>query len=260
MTLDQRPAPPAEPPDSTRWYDIGFRFTPRQALLLLAFLAVGVAFSYLVDWVISTFVDLDSERITEWIDGFGLLAPAVYIALLAVAIIFSPLPSVPINIAGGLAFGVFFGALYTMIGGMIGATVNFALARRFGRAWVERRLGAQATAHIDQLAERMGFRIIFFMRLIPLFNFDWVSYAAGLTSLSFRRYALASVLGMIPPVLGIMYVGDNLLSHPGRSSAMFTALVVWSALPPVAFLLWAGWKATHRRIRGIPKEPDPTPD
>lgn len=260
MTLDQRPAPASEEPASPRWYDVGFRFTPKQALMLLGLLVMGVAFSLAVDWVVSNFVHLDSERIRDWIDGFGLLAPAAYIALLAASIIFSPLPTVPVNIAGGLAFGVFFGAIYTITGGMIGATVNFALSRRFGRSFVERRLGAQVTSQIDQLAERMGFRIIFFMRLIPLFNFDWVSYAAGLTSLSFKRYFVASVLGMIPPVIGIVYVGHTLLSHPGRSAAVFNLLIAWSALPPVAFLLWTGWKATHRRIRGVPKDAAPDRD
>lgn len=231
------------------WYDLGFNFTTRQALILLGLLAVGVAVSFGFDWLVTRFVNLDAERIQRWIDGFGLLAPIAYIALLSLTVIFTPLPSVPVDIAGGLAFGLVMGTVYTIIGGMIGATVNFYVARRLGRGFVERRLGRQAMAQIDSLVERMGARLIFLTRLIPLFNFDWVSYAAGLTRMRFRAYALSSVLGMTPPVIGIVYVGDVLLSHPDRSALVFSALVVWSAIPPVVFLLWAGARAARRRLR-----------
>lgn len=232
-----------------RWWDLGFSFTPRQAIFLLVFLAFGVAVSYALDWVIAQFIRLDEQWIVAWIDGFGALGPIVYILILASTIIFTPLPSVVVDIAGGLAFGVLLGTVYTMIGGMLGATINFYVARRLGRHWVERRLGKKAMDQIDGLAERMGAKLIFLTRLIPLFNFDWVSYAAGLTRISFRSYFVASVLGMLLPVIGIVYVGDVKLSHPGRSNLVFTALVVWSALPVVSFLAWAGIQALRQRVR-----------
>ena len=232
------------------WYDLGFNFTTRQALFLLGFLAFGVAVSYALDWVIAQFIRLDEQRIVDWIERFGVLGPVVYMLILASTIIFTPLPSVIVDIAGGLAFGVLLGTVYTMLGGMLGATVNFYVARRLGRHFVERRLGQQAMNQIDGLADRMGAKLIFLTRLIPLFNFDWVSYAAGLTRISFKTYAVASALGMLLPVIGIVYVGDVKLSHPGRSSLVFTALVVWSALPVVIFLAWAGFQSLRRRLRG----------
>jgi uncharacterized membrane protein YdjX (TVP38/TMEM64 family) len=253
-TASQQVEPPESPLPASEerrpWYDLGFSFTPRGALILLGLLAAGVAFSFALDWLVSRFIDLDAERIERWIDGFGLLAPLVYMALLASTIIFTPLPSVPVDIAGGLAFGVVLGTLYTMIGGMTGATVNFYVARRLGRGFVERKLGRQAMEQIDGLAERMGAKLVFLTRLIPLFNFDWVSYAAGLTRISYRTYAIASALGMLLPVIGIVYVGDVLLTHPGRSALVFTGLVVFSAIPPLAFLIWVGVRALGRRTRG----------
>jgi len=236
------------------WYDLGLTFTPRTALILLGLLAVGVAFSYALDFVISRFVRLDEERIVGWIENFGALGPVVYILLLASTIIFTPLPSVVVDIAGGLAFGTFLGTIYTLAGGMLGATVNFYISRRLGRGFVERRLGQRAMTQIDMYAERMGAKLIFLTRLIPLFNFDWVSYAAGLTRITYRSYAIASLLGMLLPVIGIVYVGDVKLSHPGRSSLVFTLLVIWSALPPLIFLVWMGLQALRRRLRGTHPE------
>lgn len=261
MTSHTNTVPPPAPPAERRrpWWDLGITFTTRQAIFLLLFLAGGVAFSLILDQVINRFVNLDPEDVERWIDGFGVLAPLVYIGLLASTIIFTPLPSVPVDIAGGLAFGLFVGTLYTLLGGMIGATINFYVARRLGRGFVERKVGAQAMAQIDSFADRAGARFIVATRLIPLFNFDWISYAAGLTMMPYRTYALASLLGMTPPVIGIVYVGDVLLTHPGRSTAVFTLLVVWSAVPPVLFLLWTSIQALKRRARRAPALPPSPP-
>jgi uncharacterized membrane protein YdjX (TVP38/TMEM64 family) len=181
--------------------------------------------------------------------GFGALGPIIYTLLLAATIVVTPLPSVVVIGAGGLAFGTLLGTVYTIAGGMLGATINFFIARRLGRGFVERRLGDRAMAQIDVYADRMGAKLVFLTRLIPLFNFDWVSYAAGLTRMKFESYAVASVLGMLLPVIGMVYVGDVKLSHPGRSSLVFTMLVIWSALPPLAFLTWAGVRSIAGRLR-----------
>jgi uncharacterized membrane protein YdjX (TVP38/TMEM64 family) len=257
VQIEQPPAPPSvEVQSKSRpWYDLGLTITPKTAVLLLALLAVGVVFSFAVDFVISRFVHLDEARIAGWIEDFGALGPIAYILLLASTVIFSPLPSVVVNIAGGLAFGTLFGTIFTIAGGMLGATVNFYIARRLGRGFVERRLGERAMSQIDLYADRMGLKLIFLTRLIPLFNFDWVSYAAGLTRIGYRGYAIASVLGMLLPVIGIVYVGDVKLSHPGRSSLVFSILVLWSALPPIAALTWAGARAISRWLRRRTDEP-----
>jgi uncharacterized membrane protein YdjX (TVP38/TMEM64 family) len=243
--------PPAvEPARRTPWWDFGFTFTAKQAWVLLALLALGVLVTYGVDWAVSQFIDLDEKRIEAWVHGFGALGPLVLVAIEAGTVVFTPVPTVPIDIAGGLAFGVFPGTLYVLTGAMIGATIDFYLARRLGRGFVERKLGRRVMESIDSVAIRMGAKLIFFTRLCPLFNFKWVSYAAGLTRIPYRTYAVWSLLGTLGPTIAILYVGEVLVSHPTRSALVFTALVVWSAVPPVAFLLFAGYRAVHRRVRG----------
>lgn len=231
------------------WWDLGLSFTPRRALALLAFLALGVAVSTGLDWVVSRFVDFQAEDVDRWIGRFGVLGPVAYILLLTATIVIPPLPSVPVDIAGGLAFGVVLGTVYTLMGAMIGGTFNFYVARWTGRGVLERRLGRHAVEQIDAYMDRMGVRLIVATRLIPLFDYDLVSYAAGLTRMPFRSYALATLAGLVLPVVAIVYVGHTLLSHPGRSAAAFAALVVWSATPPVIFLVVTGTRTLARRLR-----------
>lgn len=246
---------PSGAPVRRPWYDPGFHFTPRQALTLLALLVIGVAASFALDWALSHFIEPDAEQIQRWVDRFGPVAPLAFIILEAVTVIFTPLPSVPVDIAGGLAFGWLLGTLYTLTGAMLGATIDFLLARRLGRRFLAGKLGSKAMREVDAIAEQMGAKLIFLMRLLPLFNFKWVSYGAGLTRIRYRTYAIFSLLGTLLPTLAIVYVGDVLLTHPGRSALVFSGLVAWSAVPPVLFLLWAGSRALMRRLRGAPASP-----
>ncbi|MBI2941092.1 MAG: TVP38/TMEM64 family protein [Chloroflexi bacterium] len=214
------------------------RPTRKQAMSLLAVALASVALSFVVDRVFGVVLPLDPLVLRDWLRGWGAAAPLIYIGLMALAIVVTPIPSVPLDIAAGLVFGLFWGTVYTLIGAQLGATICFALARRFGRPWVERRLPRQAVASIDQMVDRLGASTLFLMRLLPVFNFDWVSYAAGLTRLSFRTFTLATFGGMLAPVIAIVAVGDALISNPGRAALIFGLLVLLAVLPLVGWIAW----------------------
>ncbi len=209
--------------------------TRRHAVYLLAFVLASLMVSYLAERLFGLWVDLNPTAIRGWLQGWGALAPAVYVTLMVLAIVFTPIPSVPLDVAAGLAFGLFWGTVWTLVGAEIGALIAFWLARRLGRGWLARRLGAERIAKVDALTERMGGRAVFLMRLLPAFNFDWVSYAAGLTSISARTFAVATFFGMLPPVVAIVAVGDLLLTDPALSALVFGVLLLAWALP---FLWW----------------------
>ena len=146
-----------------------------------------MAFSYALDWVIGRFVHLDEQQIVGWIDDLGILGPIAYMLLLASTIILTPLPSVVVDIAGGLAFGTALGTVYTIAGAMLGATVNFYIARRLGRGLLERRLKPRTLQLIDGLAERLGGRGLFVMRLEPLASADHATVIAAIAP-NLQRY------------------------------------------------------------------------
>ncbi len=89
----------------------------------------------------------------------------------------------------------------------------------------------ETVAVIDGLARRLDGRALLAMRIEPLFNFKWVSYAAGLTALPYRVYAMATFLETARPALGIAYVGATLLPNPGRSALLLGLLSLGTLLP-----------------------------
>lgn len=226
---------------------MGLRRQEAKWLLILAL--ASIIAGLLIDFVVGQAISLEPERIGDWLDGLGFWAPAIYMIILALAVVISPIPSVPLDIAAGLAFGLLWGVVYTLIGAEVGGLIAFGLARWLGRPWLARRLPAGAMSRIDDLAERLGGRALLVMRLLPVFNFDWVSYAAGLTTISTRVFAAATFVGMIPPVIAIVAVGATLPTRPALSAAIFGGLVLMVFVPILFALL------PKRRRSSVPDQP-----
>jgi uncharacterized membrane protein YdjX (TVP38/TMEM64 family) len=222
------------------------RVTRRRLLLLLAFGLVALLLFFVAERFLGERLNLDPESLRNWLDERGHAAPIIFMLLMIAAIVFSPIPSVPLDIAAGLAFGLFWGTIYTLIGAEIGATIAFLLARRLGRPGLERWAGDSAVRAVDRFADRVGWRGIAIMRLIPLFNFDWVSYAAGLSRMPIVSFMTATLLGMVIPVVAIVAVGDSLDASPSRAALIFGGLLLL-ALIPIAWWLLPRDRAVARR-------------
>lgn len=148
-------------------------------------------------------------NIQNYISGAGIWGPIVYILAMVIAIVIAPIPSSPLAIFAGNVFGVWFGMLLTMIGATLGATIAFYIARFFGRPIVVKFVSKEKLEKVEHyFSERNLVFAIFLLRLVPLPFFDAVSYAAGLTHVSFRGFALSTVFGLVPLVFLFSYTGD----------------------------------------------------
>lgn len=225
------------------------RLGRREARWLAVIALASIAAGLLWDALFGRVIPLEPEAIRDWLQGFGAWGPVLYVAALTAAVVISPIPSVPLDIAAGLAFGLGWGTLYTLLGAELGAMIAFGIARRLGRPWLARRLPAPTMARIDALTARTGVKAILLMRLLPVFNFDWVSYAAGLTSISFRAFALATFVGMIPPVIAIVAVGATIPTNPALAGIIFGGLVLAVLIP-----LIVPWLPMRRRKKGARSE------
>ena len=153
---------------------------------------------------------LRPDRVAVWLREAGPFGPILFIGLMATAVVISPIPSLPLDLAAGATFGVFLGTTYAAIGAEIGAVSSFLIGRSLGRAALTKLLRTDIS-FCEQCSDRHLALFVFLSRLLPIFSFDLVSYGAGLTNLSVRAFAVATLLEMIGPTVLLTYAGTHCL-------------------------------------------------
>lgn len=169
---------------------------------------------------------LSQNVVFGWLNWFGPWAWLLYIALLVVAVM-SPLPDALVILAGGFFFGPVIGSLLTMVGQGLGATIDFLLARRLGRNFVKTKF-PKSSSFIDRYSHKLGWQTIFLMRLFPTVSFDMLSYVAGISALSFRKYVLATLGGLIPLAIITTMLGHSINVHSSRLALLSVGIGILS--------------------------------
>ncbi|MBF0190910.1 MAG: VTT domain-containing protein [Magnetococcales bacterium] len=181
---------------------------PATRLLRLILL---VALTGAIAWAITHRDQLDMAQWESWLLTWGAIAKPVYVLLYALATILF-LPGSMLTLAGGAIFGPWMGAGLSVLGATLGAGVSFLIARHLAGGWVEQR----AAGMIGRLlagVESEGWRFVAFTRLVPIFPFNLLNYALGLTRIRFDHYLITSLLCMIPGGLAYSWLG-----HAGRAA------------------------------------------
>jgi uncharacterized membrane protein YdjX (TVP38/TMEM64 family) len=143
----------------------------------------------------------------EWIDSLGSVGAIAFIAIYIIATI-AFFPGSILTLGAGVVFGVVGGAIYVFIGATLGATAAFLVGRYLARGWVARKIADnQNFAAIDQAVGREGLKIVLLTRLSPIFPFNLLNYAFGITGVSLKDYFIGSV-GMIPGTILYVYIGS----------------------------------------------------
>ncbi len=142
----------------------------------------------------------------EWVDGLGALGPIVFIVGYAVAVV-GFIPGSLLTLAAGAIFGLVEGTVYVFAAAVLGSMMAFLLARYGARALIERRIeGDERFAAIDRAVGAEGRKIVFLLRLSPVFPFNLLNYSLGLTQVKTIDYLVASI-GMLPGTLLYVYTG-----------------------------------------------------
>jgi uncharacterized membrane protein YdjX (TVP38/TMEM64 family) len=174
----------------------------------------------------------------EWVEGLGRLGPWVFIAGYALATV-AFVPGSLLTMAAGAVFGLLSGALYVLVGALAGSAAAFLIARYAARRAIERRIADMPRfSAIDRAVGREGRKIVFLLRLSPVFPYNLLNYALGLTRVRFVDYLIASV-GMIPGIFLYVYMGRIV-----GDVAALTAGVEVERPPGYYVLLVAGFGAT----------------
>ncbi len=154
---------------------------------------------------------VNPRRIVDYLDAWGPVGPMVFIVMMATAVVISPIPSLPLDLAAGVAFGPFLGTAYAVIGAEIGAMISFLIGRFLGRDVIAKLLKIDVV-FCEQCTDHHLIRLVFLSRLFPVFPFDLISYGAGLTNMSLKAFALSTLFGMIPPTYALTYWGSSVMT------------------------------------------------
>lgn len=151
---------------------------------------------------------LTPAALREFIRSFGGFAVLAYIIAYALNTISIVPPIAALSLTAGLAFGKALGALYLMIGAILGTTATFIISRYFCRNLIDKMLKGKFK-ELDEKFAKNGFMTILFFRVIPLVPYEVLNYASGLSSIKFRDYFLATLLGLIPGVVIAAFFGGS---------------------------------------------------
>jgi len=220
--------------DASAAKQIGLRHTAA-ALTFLLIVVLGA----LAWW--SNIVDLapTANGIEAEILSWGNWAVAASIGLM-VAHSLVPFPAELVTFANGMLFGPVWGTVITWTGAMLGASLAFALARWFGRSFVDALMNERHRLAMDRWARRQGIGVLLLSRLMPLISFNIINYAAGLTPISWWTFLWTTGLGILPITTLLVVTGDQVWNGSGNAWIYLLAIAAAGALI---------WFITARRQR-----------
>ena len=205
-----------------------------QWVFRLSFLAI-VALVMIAIWLVlrqlGMPVSFAPVALSDWLVHQGEFGPLLLMLLMVLAVVVGPIPTLPISAAAGLMYGMYTGTAIAVVGALAGSLIAFYLARILGRDAVQKKL-EHNPLFSAQGSQRFLFVAVLLTRLIPLFSFALVSYAAGVTAIHLWRYALATTVGMLPMTFVFAGLGQSFELNPVLTViAAVIVLAFMSTLP-----------------------------
>ena len=188
----------------------------------------------ILDNIFIMFKSRDFTVVREFVESYGPYAAVVSFMLMILQSIAAPLPAFLITFANANLFGWWQGAILSWSSAMVGAAICFYIARILGRDVAIKLTSRKGLQQVDEFFLKYGKQSILIARLLPFMSFDIVSYAAGLTGMSFWGFFIATGLGQLPATIVYSYVGGMLT---GGAKLLVSGLLILFALTILIFLM-----------------------
>lgn len=169
------------------------------------------------------------QSLQDLILSFGFWAPLLLILLQALQTTISIFPSQVTTIVAGFVFGPILGLAYSLIGSFLGSAFVFQLSRKYGDELALKFFDKKEIVHFHNFFKQRKLWALFLVRVTPVFPNDLVSFAAGLTKMSFRNFNLVSTTGFVAQMILLTYFGSE-LSSGVMSLPLIVITVVMSLL------------------------------
>lgn len=167
---------------------------------------------------------ISDVTILNVLQEFRSFAPLVYICLIASSVVVAPLSGLAIWTAGYIVFGIPDVVILSYIGGLVGAAIAFLLSRQYGLRVFKRWLGRKSMTYIEQIQPLLNWRVLFVLRLLQSNLFDWISYAAGLSDMSFKTYIYVTAVGSLPSTLLTLWLLSKTVDQTQKYFSIVTAI------------------------------------
>jgi len=219
-------------------------------ILLMALLCCVLAYFFIpavnqiFNKIFVMFASGDFTEVKQFISSYGVYAASISFALMVLQSIVAPLPAFVLPFANANLFGWWRGAILSWSSAMAGAAVCFYIARILGRDVAERLTSKTGLKQIDEFFEKYGNNTILICRLLPFVSFDYVSYAAGLTSMSFWDFFIATGIGQLPATIVYSYVGGFLT---GGERLFMLGLLIMFAIVSLIFMFRTIYMNKHKK-------------
>ncbi len=189
----------------------------------------------------------DINAVIEYLRSYGPQAALVSGSLMVLQSLAAPIPAFIITLSNSVVFGWWQGAILSWSSAMIGAMLCFFIARILGRDAVVHFVPKSALKTVDKFFDKFGTHAILICRLLPFMSFDYVSYAAGLTSMGFWKFFIATGIGQAPATIVYSYVGGTLTG--GAQMLMMGLLIAFSATILVV-IIYGVFKSRNADLMG----------
>ena len=165
-----------------------------------------------------------------WVKSLGSFGPIAFIAIYTLATVLL-IPGLIVTLGAGFLYGVVWGSVYVFIAATLGSILAFLIGRYLCRSWVTRQIQGHAKFKaIDQAVGTEGFKIVILTRLSPIFPFNLLNYAFGITQVSLKDYVFGSI-GKIPGIVMYVYIGSIgdlvMIGTPHQPTSPETQMAKW---------------------------------
>ena len=213
--------------------------------LILYLVQPGVR--YFINDASSLLASADIDAFRDYLLSFGIWAPIISALLMIFQSVAAPLPAFVITFANGMLFGAFWGGLLSWSSAMLGAALCYYIAKSMGRPVVEKLVSKTAVDWTDQFFDRYGKHSILLARLLPIVSFDLVSYGAGLTSMRFWGFWIATGIGQAPATI--------LYSYLGQTASGSVKILFWVFVGVICLgVIIAAWKKRSAFLKTNPSK------
>ena len=216
-----------------------FKLNWQSRLILLAIFAITLLLYFLGK-------QISQETIRTFMESTGPWAPAVWMLAHQISYILAPISGFPFLVVGFYLFGDKT-IIYNYIVVISGSSINFLIAKRWGRPIVRKLMGEDSLEKIDKFAKEYGVGALFAARLFLIGLGDYISYAYGLTPIKYSTFISISAVAVIPGYL-LWYFAAS------QTNGIEQFLGISVALTFVAFWIfvgggyfWRKWKSKNLR-------------